>query len=240
MKKTIIMLVCAFAVSNAYPAWDKPGADRFTGDVAAAVQDYKDIPLSTRNKLQLKMKNLKNYDDIVTITKTELISSKGYVYNPEITDMHFGSGIIKSASRDKWKDGSEEVGLVFIQDGYYIIVPTVCNNVARITRNALDTTSFSSGGSYIPSNKTPIIFAPLPSTPAPGLVSWPTIPETTYSTQVYPTFPLLVYPWQPSIPGCCGYYVLPIPAVPEPPAWVLLGFGIFALAVYRRSKNGKG
>ncbi|MET0520143.1 MAG: MHFG family PEP-CTERM protein [Burkholderiaceae bacterium] len=133
-----ILAAIALAASGtaALPAcsWDRPGVNPFMGDVVAAVDRYKDIPAATRQRLKARMAK-REYDEIVAIRRDEIKGAARYA--SEIRDMHFGAGsVCGTVSRAKWTTTMEERGLVYCEDGQCIVVPTVCRNVSRITRQA--------------------------------------------------------------------------------------------------------
>ncbi|MDM4767043.1 MHFG family PEP-CTERM protein [Pelomonas sp. SE-A7] len=134
-------LLLAVSASTATPAalpqcsWDRPGVNPFMGDVVAAVDRYKDIPADIRDKLKQRME-VRAFDEMVDIRR-DSIEGKGR-YLPEIRDMHFGKGgVCKTVSRNKWTAQTLERGLVYCEEGYCVLVPTVCRNVSRITRLAV-------------------------------------------------------------------------------------------------------
>lgn len=115
-------------------SWDRPGVNPFMGDVVAAVDRYKDIPVATREKLKQRMQ-ARSYDEMVTISR-DAIEGKAR-YGSEIRDMHFGQGsVCGTVTRARWTDKMQERGLVYCEDGHCILVPTVCRNVSRIKREA--------------------------------------------------------------------------------------------------------
>lgn len=115
-------------------SWDRPGVNPFMGDVVAAVDRYKDIPVAVRNKLKARMQS-RSYDEMVSIRRDGINGKQQY--SSEIRDMHFGAGsVCSTVTRAKWTDTMEERGLVYCEDGHCILVPTVCRNVSRITRLA--------------------------------------------------------------------------------------------------------
>ncbi len=76
------------------------------GDVVAAVDRYKDIPVPVRAKLKARMQ-VRNYDEIVTITR-EAISGEAE-YASQISAMHFGAGsVCGTVTRAKWTDQMQE------------------------------------------------------------------------------------------------------------------------------------
>jgi len=137
MSLTLATLLAASAAAPAsLPAcsWDRPGHNPFTGDVVAAVDHYPDIPAPTRAKLKSRMAS-RSYDEIVSIRRDAIVGQGRY--QPDIRGMHFGNGqVCGTVSRAKWQTGAEERGLVYCEDGHCILVPTVCRNVSRITRES--------------------------------------------------------------------------------------------------------
>ncbi len=128
------MSVAAFVVVASVCAWSEPGAARYTGDQAEAVEAYTDIPPESRARLRIKVQ-AHAYDDHVVITRDD-IESKRYAYRPELTGMHFGSkGLVcASVNRSKWRDGAFERALVYCDGPYCVAIPSVCGNVSRVTR----------------------------------------------------------------------------------------------------------
>ena len=230
MKHAIAAVALAIASCPSWAGtWDSPGVGRFSGNIPRAVHDYKDIPKATRDALQARMER-HDYDDQVTITRDAITGLWGHVYLPKITEMHGGSRgrIMPEATRDGWADGFEVGALVYHEGGFTIIVPAVCGNVARVTRlpatpDTPDTPAAETGGGgsraaptgYIPSYAVPRVALVAPE---PGIV-----------------IPMLPPPW--ILPGpCCG---VPLPAVPEPAAWMLLlaGLGLVPILTVALKRN---
>jgi hypothetical protein len=115
-------------------AWDRPGHNRFTGDVAAAVQHYADIPAPVAARLQARIR-ARDFDDMAEIRRDQIQGK--HQYAPELRDMHFGKGsICQTTSRSKWSDSATERGMVYCEGEHCLIVPTVCGNLSRVTRLA--------------------------------------------------------------------------------------------------------
>ena len=116
-------------------SWDRPGANRYTGDPVAAVDHYTDIDPETRAALKQRIAARKS-DDIVTIHRDSVDGDNGkYAYDPAIRDMHFGSGTVcGNVSRSKWAPLKVERALVYCEKDQCLIVPAICGNVSRITR----------------------------------------------------------------------------------------------------------
>ena len=113
-------------------SWDRPGLHPFMGDVAGAVDRYKDIAPEVRARLKERMQK-RQYDDIASIRR-DSIEGK-FSYEPTLRQMHFGNGsVCTQVSRKKWTNAAQERGLVYCEKNQCIIVPTVCRNVSRITR----------------------------------------------------------------------------------------------------------
>jgi len=127
-----IALAAASGATLPACSWDRPGVNPYMGDVVAAVDRYKDIPVATRERLKARM-HKREYDEMVSI-KRDGITGKAQ-YSSEIRDMHFGAGsVCGTVTRAKWTQTMEERGLVYCEDGQCILVPTVCRNVSRIPR----------------------------------------------------------------------------------------------------------
>ena len=103
------------------------------GDVPSAVDDYHDIPKPVRERLKARMIK-REYDEIVKI-KRDTIEGKRK-YRGDIKDMHFGTTarpkMCGTVTRLKWKHDDSQRGLVYCEDNYCILVPTICRNVSRI------------------------------------------------------------------------------------------------------------
>ncbi|MBL8353193.1 MAG: MHFG family PEP-CTERM protein [Burkholderiaceae bacterium] len=130
------LLAAGAAVPAPLPAcsWDRPGHEPFMGDVVAAVDRYADIPAPTRARLKSRMAS-RSYDEIVSIRRDAIVG-KGR-YQSDIREMHFGNGqVCATVSRAQWNADHAERGLVYCEDGHCILVPTVCRNVSRITRDS--------------------------------------------------------------------------------------------------------
>ena len=126
-------------------SWTRPGQNPFMGDVVAAVDRYSDIPAPVRKRLQSRMA-ARSYDEVVSIRRDAIVGQARY--GSAITGMQFGAGqVCGTVSRAQWAPGAQERGLVYCESGHCILVPTVCRNVSRITRQdvaAADATAPSS------------------------------------------------------------------------------------------------
>lgn len=140
-----VALAAAGASAAARPAtvtfdacsWNKPGVDPFMGDVVAAVDRYRDIPVDVRERLKARMAK-REYDDLVSIRRDSINGRAGYDYGNTISEMHFGTHqVCRSVTRAAWTPAMEERGLVYCESGHCILVPTVCRNVSRIARRGV-------------------------------------------------------------------------------------------------------
>jgi len=121
----------AITLAIAACSWASPGADPYTGPVPAAVEAYADIPAPVRAKLRQRMA-AHAYDEVATITRGEIIGQREYT---DLRAMHFGAGrVCATVDRTAWAAAHVERGLVYCEADHCIIVPTVCRNVARVTR----------------------------------------------------------------------------------------------------------
>jgi hypothetical protein len=119
-------------------SWNRPGVNPFMGDVVAAVDRYTDIPADVRARLKARMAK-REYDDMVSIRRDSIDGRAGQQYGSTIRDMHFGTHqICRAVTRTAWTAGMKERGLVYCEGGQCILVPTVCRNVSRISRRAVD------------------------------------------------------------------------------------------------------
>lgn len=117
-------------------SWDRPGHNPFVGDVVAAVDRYRDIPQPVRARLKERMR-ARSYDDMVDIRRDSIVGK--HAYDNDIREMHFGSGrVCTQVTRKRWGAATHERGLVYCESGHCILVPTVCRNVSRINRRAVD------------------------------------------------------------------------------------------------------
>lgn len=117
-------------------SWDRPGHNRFTGDVAAAVRHYADIPAPVVARLRQRIQ-ARDFDDLAEIRRDSIEGR--YRYEPALRDMHFGSGqICRSPTRAGWAPEALERGMVYCEAGHCLIVPTVCGNLSRVTRLPAD------------------------------------------------------------------------------------------------------
>ena len=118
-------------------SWDHPGVNPFMGDVVAAVDRYRDIPPEVRERLKDRMAK-REYDDLVEIRRDTMTGRGGYDYGKTITDMHFGTHqLCRTVTRSAWTPQMQERGLVYCESGHCILVPTVCRNVSRVTRQGV-------------------------------------------------------------------------------------------------------
>lgn len=102
------------------------------GDVVAAVDRYRDIPAPVRATLKARMA-ARQYDEIVSIRRDRIEGRARY--DAAIRDMHFGTGqLCGTVTRARWTEAAQERGLVYCESGHCLLVPTVCRNVSRITR----------------------------------------------------------------------------------------------------------
>jgi len=153
-----ILLAAALAVGlPTLPScsWDRPGVNPYRGSVVAAVDRYSDIPLPVRTRLKQRME-AKQFDEMATIRRDSITGKSRY--SPEIRDMHFGQGTVcRTVTRQRWSDSTLERGLVYCESGHCLIVPTVCNNVSRITRLPGKDVAADAGEAGLPASDTPAV-----------------------------------------------------------------------------------
>lgn len=131
----ILTISAAAAISVVpYCAWIERGKDKFMGDPIAAVDNYKDIPPSTREKIKAKMR-VRAFDDTIHTTRHGSVS-QSYRYG-QISMMHFGQGnrLCGTVDTSMWSENDPgERALIYSEDGYHVAYFSVCRNVSRITR----------------------------------------------------------------------------------------------------------
>lgn len=193
--------------------WNKPGADRYTGNVVEAVDHYADIPPAIRERLKERMAEHR-YDDVVTITRDGIRGERTYA--PGITDMHFGQNrVCREVTRKRWHPDRQHKGLVYCEQGYCLMLPTVCGNLSRIQPATSDE---------------PLDIEPAAG-PSPRAADVPPVPQAAGAPPLdidalpptaagYPTEPVAAPAAPPSIfpPWRSDPYFPPV--WPSPPIWV--------------------
>ncbi|NGZ85012.1 MHFG family PEP-CTERM protein [Duganella aceris] len=131
---TILLAITLAAAIQPTCSWDRPGQNPYTGGAAAAIDHYTDIPATVRGTLKRRMAEGQS-DDQVNITR-DGISGKNQ-YGAQIRDMHFGkNSVCGTVTRSKWAADRVEPAAVYCVGAHCVLVPKICGNVSRITRNA--------------------------------------------------------------------------------------------------------
>jgi hypothetical protein len=228
--------------------WNDRGLHRVTVPVSPLVDNYPDIPPETRARLKQRIDRYQ-YDEMAVISKdgikSDLFTYSGMRY------MHFGTGqkVCGEVKTDHWAPGDIERAMVFCEDGYCLAVPTVCSNLARVTRRD-------------PVNRAPVVLIPPIEAPG-GLVADFVSPGLTLTfVDPEPVFPMLTtipeievapeaedwWPftremrWGPLLgPVVRSADVVKVPdgvvqAVPEPSTYVLMALGLAWAAWVTRRK----
>jgi hypothetical protein len=129
-----LVLTAALLASTAtlpHCSWDRPGHNPFMGHLVAAVDRYTDIPQPVRERLKARMAK-RQYDEIAVITRDSIAGKRQY---SDLRDMHFGQGqVCRTVTRSGWAMQAVERGLVYCEGEHCLIVPTVCRNLSRVTR----------------------------------------------------------------------------------------------------------
>jgi len=110
--------------------WNNPGSNPFVGSVELALQSYK-FPKKVVDSLAEKIKQ-NDYTSEALITKDGVISN-GYAFS--LRDMHWGNNqkCIGNVNRDNWSANHKEKAKIFCEGNHCVIIPEVCNNIAKIT-----------------------------------------------------------------------------------------------------------
>ena len=126
-------LILSTTLAAAAPgcSWAHPGANPYRGDPAKALADF-GLPDETRRQLRA-MLHAHRPTDTVTITRDDIQGDHGY---GDLREMHNGGGQVchGSVDRSTWSAGHRERALVYCADTACVIVPTVCHNIALVTR----------------------------------------------------------------------------------------------------------
>ena len=218
-------------------SWAHPGADRYTGTVADALEAQTDMPADVRDTIARRMADLTSYDDIATITRDSIIGKRAYW--PDLSMMHFGSKgrVCIGVDRSMWQPTDAERALIWCEGEYCVALPTVCGNVSRVYKLELPVSD------ALPDDVLDALWPAqhldaLP--PQPGLPVAPDSPRRSlYGAPYYYGVPYWLPYGYPSPTAQVGP-VVPVPpmAVPEPGTWALVVAGLMALW-RRRGPCGK-
>lgn len=242
---TLMLLALLTFGVYAAPAcsWDHPGANPYSGNVPATVERYADIPAAARKRLRERMER-RQFDDIAAITRDDIAGTHRYT---ELRDMHFGKGrLCRKVTRKRWSADAVERGLVYCEAEHCVIVPTVCNNVSRVTRlqvtRLLEPASSGGpqastpvdGGSFVERMESPLVPVANPAmieSPAPSVGS-----DRPIIQPYIPPFVVLPPPWQWRHPPPVVAKPTPAPSVPDISEWAAMLAGLVVLVFTRRHK----
>ena len=201
--------------------WGHPGADRYTGNVPAAIVAYH-LPLDTQSELIRRFEG-RQFDDAVSIDRDTIRGRDEY--EPGIRSMHFGSaGKFCDPSRNGWDDRHVETALVVCtSDGAECVAwPAVCGNVFRITRRSVGHGPTGAGMVLVGAGPLGFVDRSVPI----GAGADPA-PTTAAGATMAQAYQFVAHGGGESFVG--GIPPLVAAAVPEPSSWVLLliGLGVF-------------
>lgn len=236
----IVTLIAYTLCNNAQAAnsncdWNNPGANRFIGNHANAIDNYTDIPVSIRAELKKKI-NAHNFDDHITIDKLGMSGKLSYSNG---RDMHWGQNKMCKGEFNisQWKSTHQERAVVYTYNGYSIAIPSVCGNVFRLTLiggNSTASVTTTTPETFIPEVTPTESEVPQGSTPSENTtVNWPSNPEKQQNS-VIPSQERDFMP-VPPMPVTPAFFVVPqnnipvlpvIPAVPEPSTYALMLLGL--------------
>ncbi len=172
-----LVLSTSVVVAPAGCSWAHPGANPYRGDPVQALADF-DMPEPTRAKLRSMMAGHR-YTDVATITRDDIAGARGYT---DLREMHSGGGRVchGSVDRSAWSATRRERGLVYCADDACVIVPTICNNVSRVSRKPDRVAALDDG---------PIDIEPAAGPPPPPATTPATTPPDAISPQDFIPIP---------------------------------------------------
>ena len=210
-------------------SWSSPGANRFLGDPAQAIEHYTDIPSEVRAKLS-KQVAAKAYTDIIELKRDSVSGS----YEPELFDMHFGSKeLCKQVDRAAWKPEAKERAMIFCDSGYCVALPTVCGNLSRIRPKSAALKQDSPGGD---SQSRPMPLLLTHPVLMPSLLSQPDLPAMA---PALPQVKASVLTPERAYEPVNVYWQGAMTVMPEPSSWLLIAVGTAFLAYRGLSKSVK-
>ena len=114
--------------------WDVDGnryVDFFGGHGALLLgHNHPVVTEPVRARLRQRMQ-AHDFDDIATIGADQI---KGAAEYDDLRGMHFGKNRMCGTVTRHWKPDHREVGIVYCEADHCLIVPTVCGNIAQVTR----------------------------------------------------------------------------------------------------------
>jgi hypothetical protein len=276
---TALLSCTAFAAKHPTPPtptlqvcdWSHPGAAPYKGQVSDAVKSFQ-FPADVQAKFLEKLKQRPSQVAVaVQISEKGIFDAQGQEYS-NLRDMHWRGGLCVGpvTGLQNWGATRKEPGLVYSvvgNDGteYSILVPSICHNVALISKASKGAPTGPSGPGLRtppvviilpPEGDTPLIPSGGPGSPRDGSTiyversgpSYPTVPETPVEPMppIHASVPPSTYTWinLSQCPGCSnsvgtipiGYFEHCAP-IPEPETWALMlaGLGIITF-VSRRKK----
>nr|WP_316640482.1 MHFG family PEP-CTERM protein [uncultured Roseateles sp.] len=111
--------------------WDTRPQSAYTGDVAAALDHYADMPAPVREALKKRLQ-VHRFDELVRVDRQGIHGAQRY--GPELRDMHFAKTLCAKVTLAQWTEQQLALGLVYCEANYCVMVPTEGRNVARVTR----------------------------------------------------------------------------------------------------------
>ena len=120
-------------------SWNNPGGNKYQGKPEDALSSFPVLTYEQRDNIRRRLVNEDPPDDVVQITRNEILSSHGgeSLYYAHISDMHFGGQgqVCIRVDRQRWPADKVELADVWCEGTKCFMLPRVCGNPSLISRS---------------------------------------------------------------------------------------------------------